>query len=100
MPDPLISVAGLGLERGGRRLLQGFDLEIRSGDLLLIEGENGSGKTTLLRCLAGLSSLGRTGDVRHHGCRLLYIGHRPGILPPPTNLGPVAADGLRAQGSG
>jgi heme exporter protein A len=94
MPDPLISVNGLGLERGGRALLQGFDLDVSAGDLLLIEGANGSGKTTLLRALAGLSSLGQTGRITRHCNGLLYLGHRPGIkqlLTPRENLSWVCA---------
>ncbi len=89
MPGSLVSIRGLGLERGGRRLLQDFDLEISAGDLLLIEGPNGSGKTTLLRSLAGLSRLGQAGTVQRHCDELLYLGHRPGIkqlLTPRENL--------------
>lgn len=89
MPEPLISVSGLGLDRGGRALLQGFDLDVSAGDLLLIEGANGSGKTTLLRALAGLSSLGQTGSISRNCDGLLYLGHRPGIkqlLTPRENL--------------
>ncbi len=97
MPEPLVSIRGLGLERGGRALLQGFDLDIAGGDLLLIEGANGSGKTTLLRCLAGLSRLGQEGTVARHCEELLYLGHKPGIkqlLTPRENLGYVC----RSQG--
>lgn len=45
---------------GGQRpavLLRDLDLEIRSGELILLTGENGSGKTTLARVLAGLERL-------------------------------------------
>ena len=89
MPDALMRVSGLGLERGGRKLLRNFDLEVKPGDLLLIEGPNGSGKTTLLRSLAGLSSLGQSGQVERVCPQLLYLGHRPGIkqlLTPRENL--------------
>jgi ABC-type multidrug transport system ATPase subunit len=37
-----------------RRVLAPLDLEVASGDFLLVTGPNGSGKTTLLRLLAGL----------------------------------------------
>jgi heme exporter protein A len=69
--------------------MEGFDLDINGGDLLLIEGPNGSGKTTLLRSLAGLSRLGQQGTVNRHCAELLYLGHRPGIkhlLTPRENL--------------
>ena len=36
------------------QVLQGIDLEIRSGDIQLLMGPSGSGKTTLLSILAGL----------------------------------------------
>ncbi|MEE4661669.1 MAG: heme ABC exporter ATP-binding protein CcmA [Halieaceae bacterium] len=91
MPDalPLVTLRGLALQRGGRTLLCDLDLNINAGQLLLIEGENGSGKTTLLRCLAGLSSLGRSGSLQRDCDEVLYLGHRAGIkaqLTPRENL--------------
>jgi energy-coupling factor transport system ATP-binding protein len=44
-------------ERGGpgeARALDGIDLTIEVGEMVLIAGANGSGKTTLLQCLSGL----------------------------------------------
>lgn len=79
MQDPLVTVAGLSLERGGRVLFNNFDLRVERGEILLIEGANGAGKTTLLRSLAGLSELGQLGRIARHTDRLLYLGHRPGI---------------------
>ncbi|MFV1990261.1 MAG: heme ABC exporter ATP-binding protein CcmA [Acidimicrobiales bacterium] len=37
--------------------LAGADLEVRSGEILLLQGPNGAGKSTLLRTLAGLLPL-------------------------------------------
>ncbi|MEE4192638.1 MAG: cytochrome c biogenesis heme-transporting ATPase CcmA [Halieaceae bacterium] len=85
----MLAVRGLGLERGGRALLAGLDLDISSGQMVLIEGPNGSGKTTLLRSLAGLSRLGLSGRIDAQCDELLYLGHRAGIkqlLTPRENL--------------
>lgn len=79
MTSTLISTRGLCLERGGRRLVDNLELEVKAGELVLIEGANGAGKTTLLRSLAGLSQLGMEGEIQHHCENLLYLGHRPGI---------------------
>ncbi|RUR39376.1 cytochrome c biogenesis heme-transporting ATPase CcmA [Vreelandella populi] len=89
----------LACERDGRWLFEGLDLDIRSGEIVRIEGPNGSGKTTLLKLLAG--QLGdyhgelywngeRLAKVREHFlANLLYLGHSPGVkagLTPLENL--------------
>jgi cobalt transport protein ATP-binding subunit len=50
----------------GTSALKGIDLDIPSGEFLLICGPNGSGKTTLLRSLAGLVKP-TSGSIRING---------------------------------
>jgi len=49
-----ISVSGLGVGYGSRRVLAGLSLSIERARLTALVGPNGSGKSTLLRALAGL----------------------------------------------
>jgi branched-chain amino acid transport system ATP-binding protein len=49
----LLSVEGLKKRFGGQVVLDGVDLELRQGEVVLLRGENGSGKTTLLNILTG-----------------------------------------------
>jgi urea transport system ATP-binding protein len=51
---PLLSVHGLRSGYGGKPVLQGVDLEVRSGEIVAVIGRNGVGKTTLMRTLIGL----------------------------------------------
>lgn len=49
-----LSVSYWGDEELGPKVLDGIDLEIASGEVVLVTGDSGCGKTTLLRCLNGL----------------------------------------------
>ena len=50
----MIQAQGLGRRFGSKRVIRDLDLEVRSGELLLVTGPNGSGKSTLLALIAGL----------------------------------------------
>jgi len=50
----MIIAKSLGIEAGGRLLVEGVDFALYPGDKVGLVGRNGAGKTTLLRTLAGL----------------------------------------------
>jgi len=52
---PRLSVRGLRRSFARGVVLDGADLDVYPGQVVLLAGSNGSGKTTLLRCVAGLA---------------------------------------------
>ena len=54
MSEPVLSVTGLDVSFGRRRILTDVALAVGAGELVVVVGPNGAGKTTLLRAIAGL----------------------------------------------
>ena len=50
----MLEVEGLAAGYLGERVIDGIDVEIRTGEAVAIIGSNGAGKTTLFRTIAGL----------------------------------------------
>ena len=73
-----LGIQGLQVHRpDGHALIADLDLNLHSGQALLIKGPSGSGKTTLLRALAGLWPYAE-GEVRRPlGTQALFLSQRP-----------------------
>ncbi len=52
--DPIIRMTGVTKSFGTFKALDNIDLEVRSGEKLVICGPSGSGKSTLIRCISRL----------------------------------------------
>lgn len=88
-PNPHLCVSGLSCVRDDRVLFNDLSFEIRSHQMLLLEGRNGSGKTTLLRALCGIRPPD-SGEIRWCGtpieklgpdyhAHIAYVGHADGV---------------------
>ena len=114
-----LSVRGLVVEGGGRRIVDGVSLDLAAGEILGLVGESGSGKTMVCRSLIRLlpsSSLAIVaGEALFCGRDLLALpeaemralrGHGIGMIfqDPSSHLDPVMtiggqiAEGLRLHG--
>lgn len=58
-----LQVKNLTLSRGEKQILKNQNLQLNTGELVVVLGANGAGKTSLLRCAAGLEP-DANGDVR------------------------------------
>ncbi|MFI6169525.1 AAA-associated domain-containing protein [Nocardia sp. NPDC051052] len=78
--DVLLNISGVGKRFIGAagdelRVLDGIDLQLRSGEIVALLGRSGSGKSTLLRIIAGLIAPS-DGEVTYRGTPL--NGSNPG----------------------
>jgi iron(III) transport system ATP-binding protein len=87
---PALAIAGLAVDRGGRRVLAGLDIEASPRGITAVLGPSGCGKTTLLRAIAGFEKVGQ-GEIAIGGRRVAG----PGIHLPPEErrLGMVFQEG-------
>src|SRR5579872_2255076 len=54
MVDPIICVRDLRVEYGGQPVLDGINLDVKRGEVMVLLGGSGAGKSTLLRQIIGL----------------------------------------------
>ena len=50
----MLEIVGLAAGYLGEPVIEGIDIEVRTGEAVAIVGSNGAGKTTLFRAIAGL----------------------------------------------
>jgi len=82
-----IACKGLVKSFGARKVLDGIDVEVVSGEILCIAGDNGAGKSTLLKIMCGLLRPD-AGTVNHvSGVRL----HASGDEPKASSIKPVTS---------
>ncbi|MFP4138046.1 MAG: phosphonate ABC transporter ATP-binding protein [Halomonas sp.] len=74
----MMAIETLGLHKhfGSLHVLRGIDLEIESGQCVILLGANGCGKSTLIRCLNGLETPDK-GEVRVLDHSLAGVSGRP-----------------------
>ncbi|GAB2913357.1 ABC transporter ATP-binding protein [Paralcaligenes sp. KSB-10] len=76
MSDAVLKTQGLVVGYGGRPVLNDFNFELRSSEVLCLIGHNGAGKSTLLKALFGL--------IPHQGGRIFLDGKPLDAIEPRT----------------
>jgi len=103
---PRLSVAGATVTFDGSPVVDGVDLDLTEGEVLVVLGPSGSGKSTLLRAVAGLQPLD-AGHIALDGQSLAGVPpHRRGVglmfqdhaLFPHRDVAGNVAFGLRMAG--
>ena len=73
--DPILRLEGVEKWFGSHHVLKDVDLEVATGEVVVIFGRSGSGKSTLLRCVNFLEEP-TAGTIAVDGIRLTGGGHR------------------------
>jgi ATP-binding cassette, subfamily F, member 3 len=70
---PLVSLSGVSVSFGERRLLDSVNLTVASRMRLALVGPNGSGKSTLMRVMAGITAPDTGSVIREKDSRVAYV---------------------------
>ena len=71
--EPLVSLKNVGLEKSGRWLVRGIDLQVRSGEIVTLIGPNGSGKSTTAKLALGIHQPDEGEARRASGLKVGYV---------------------------
>jgi phospholipid/cholesterol/gamma-HCH transport system ATP-binding protein len=71
----MIRIVDLHKTFGGKPVLQGVDLEIERGEIMVVIGQSGSGKSVLLKHLIGLLAPDR-GEIYVDGCEITALARQ------------------------
>jgi phospholipid/cholesterol/gamma-HCH transport system ATP-binding protein len=72
---PMIAVRSLAKKIGQQEILRGVDLEVKTGETLVIIGRSGGGKSVLLKHLVGLMTPD-VGEIWIHGQNIIGMNER------------------------
>ncbi|WP_019015939.1 amino acid ABC transporter ATP-binding protein [Elioraea tepidiphila] len=88
---PVLSVRGLIKRFGTTTVLDGVDLDVARGEVLVVIGASGSGKTTLLRCVNALVPYD-AGSITLEGTEIGYTAPNSGVRRGDRALARLRAD--------
>ncbi|MGH9090557.1 MAG: Fe-S cluster assembly ATPase SufC [Acidimicrobiales bacterium] len=110
MTDHVLEIRDLHAEAGGREVVHGVDLTVRSGEVHVVMGPNGSGKSTLAHAVMGRPGTTVTrGSIRLDGLDLvgrpsweraragLFLALQQPIEVPGVRLAPVMVEALAGR---
>lgn len=87
-PSSMIEVNRLMLQYGGQTVVDGFDVSVNRGEVLVLLGPSGCGKTSVMRCIAGLEQP-IAGTIKINGVSIFDHGRGINVPSHKRNIGMV-----------
>jgi polar amino acid transport system ATP-binding protein len=87
----LLAIRGLVKRYGSTTVLDGVDLDVARGEVVVVIGASGSGKTTLLRCVNALAPYD-TGSITLDGTEMAFTAPNSGVRRSDRALARIRAD--------
>jgi zinc transport system ATP-binding protein len=78
-PEPLVTLTGVGVRRGGRWLVRGVDMAVKPGEIVTLIGPNGSGKSTTAKLATGVLAPDQGKVWRRPGLSVGYVPQKLAI---------------------
>jgi len=69
----MLSIRNLKVSINNKKIINGFNLEVKAGEVHAIMGPNGTGKSTLAAAIAGRENYEVTGEIIYQGKNLLEM---------------------------
>ena len=79
MPETLLTLTDIRLQRDDRPVLEGVSLRLKAGEILTLIGPNGAGKTCLVRIALGLLQADSGTRTSKAGLRIGYMPQKLGL---------------------
>ncbi len=83
---PIVRIEGLVKRFGPRTVLDGVNLDVQPGEVVVLVGPSGTGKSTLLRCVNGLEPI-QGGQVLFEGRPV--VAHGKGVIEVRKHIGMI-----------
>ena len=96
MAEKILKIKNLTKKYGSQTILDGIDLSIDKGEVVVVVGPSGCGKSTLLRCINSLEDID-AGEIIHDGHKIGMVFQSYELFPHLTVLDNITLAPIKVQ---
>ena len=96
MAEKILEIKNLTKKYGSQTILDGIDLSIDKGEVVVVVGPSGCGKSTLLRCINSLEDID-AGEIIHDGHKIGMVFQSYELFPHLSVLDNITLAPIKVQ---